>query len=289
LVAVMTIVRSTLNQLSDRESSLLCEQCGYPIAELPTDGPCPECGKSIRESLPEARRGSAWQRRPGVFTWIATNWRVLRHPSPLFREVRIEKRRALPLLWINLLLAAAALLAPLSGVFDFDPMRSVRGKGDLVEYGTAMVVIPLQVSAIAIVLFLLTYVEYQGIRFFSVRRGWRLTRSGAWQVCAHSSVGWMMCGLLPFLVFAAFEAALRFFQAAPRGTWDLGPMLGRWDAQSLIHGGSVALGYFVGMMVFESLVYVGVRACRYANEYRPAMTATAETLIRADENVVANA
>ncbi|MFN9022938.1 MAG: hypothetical protein ACK5XK_06355, partial [Phycisphaerales bacterium] len=52
------------SQVSDRE--LLCESCGYVLAGSASDGPCAECGVSVRQSLASCRDGATWQREKGV-------------------------------------------------------------------------------------------------------------------------------------------------------------------------------------------------------------------------------
>src|SRR5690349_18965049 len=88
--------------------ALLCESCGYPIHALPEAGNCPECGRAIATSLPSARRGSAWQQRPGLTSLVATDVEALRRPAALFDSIRIESRGGPGLLAIHIL--AAALL-----------------------------------------------------------------------------------------------------------------------------------------------------------------------------------
>ena len=55
-------------------TALLCESCGYEIGGLRKSGACPECGRPIARSVPDARRGSPWQRRSSLFTLAETNW-----------------------------------------------------------------------------------------------------------------------------------------------------------------------------------------------------------------------
>ena len=103
----------------------------------------------------------------------------------------------------------------------------------------------------------------------SLLRGWRLLPDAARQICAHASVGWVACGVLPFLVLFAFEFTLRVFGVAPGGTIDGGPVIGAIDVRSLAIGGSVLAGYILGMLIFETLVFVGVRRCKFSNQFVP--------------------
>src|SRR4051812_5178876 len=112
-------------------TSLLCESCGYGLEGLPVSGKCPECGKPIAESLPSNRTGTAWQRRPGLFSWALTCKRVLVGPEREFS--RVSMSRGTPgLLIVNLLIAGTIFAAPWTGVFVGDPVRSAHGKGAFV-------------------------------------------------------------------------------------------------------------------------------------------------------------
>lgn len=287
--------------------ALLCEQCGYPIdavidpqIDAPVEPPpafpltpttaaptavnaraenvpaasdrpssCPECGRDTDSSLPASRPGSPWQRRIGISPWIATAWMTLRHPITLFQNIRVERRGATALLWINLTLGAAAIVAPWSGALIGDPLRAARGQSLFKQFTVAIVALPAQVAAVALVLFALTFIEFLGIRFIANRRGWRLLPDAARQICAHASLGWIACGILPLVTLFGFEFVLRVFGVSPGGTIDAGPVLGTFDMHRLAIGGSAVAGYIAGMLLFETLVFLGVRQCRFANQFHP--------------------
>ncbi len=62
------------------ERPLRCEQCAYQLAMLPVDGRCPECGRAVRDSLPEHRRPPAFARarwRGRLRAYFVTLWRSL--------------------------------------------------------------------------------------------------------------------------------------------------------------------------------------------------------------------
>lgn len=250
------------NELADE--TLLCERCGYVLEGLDGDGPCPECGLAIRESLPEARPGSPWQVRPGVRAWGRTNLGTLLRARERFRRAKGKTTRSHGLLWMNLILAGALLAAPWTGTLVGDPARTYRNQGWMGD-AALLVSMVVQPAIGAGALWLLTYIEYLGIRFFARRRRWRLSKAAAWQVCAHASVGWIVMAALPFVVLAGFYSAQRFFDAVPNGTIGAGSAFGPISVNHVVTGGALGLSYLGGMMVFETLVYVGVRQCRFAN------------------------
>lgn len=240
------------------EADLLCESCGYPIAGLPEAGNCPECGTPIPESLPEARTGSAWQKRiltrgPGALAaWLSTDWSIVRHRGASFRLLRADMAGAGSLLAINLLASGALLAIPWTGVWLYDPARGSRGASGVFLQLASLIAITL---AAGLMLLILTWIECLGIRFFAARRSWRLTRAMAWQVCAHASVGWLAAG-------PCVWAALLLASTLAGSTRMIGGIV---SVRDLIGGGLMFTAILVGMLAFEVLVYLGVRRCRFAN------------------------
>lgn len=254
---------------------LLCEGCGYHLAGLEGGGggpsaACPECGMAIAESLASARTGSPWQEELGISAWWETHKGTLLHPKTRFRRLRLDEGGWRTLLATTLPVAGVLLVAPWSGTLIGDPARAARGSGMLAQAIAYALVVPFQACIAAGLLFALTYIEWRGIRFFAWQRGWRLTRSGAWQICAHASVGWVVGALVPLLTMAVLWAApggrpslLDRLLSRGGGFGVSGASLGDIVLVILL-GGS----YVVGLLVFEVLIYHGVRQCRWGNAER---------------------
>jgi hypothetical protein len=211
-----------------------------------------------------------------VRAWLRTNYRTLRHPKSLFSEVRVEPRSGTSLLLINCFVAAIMIVDPWVGVIAGDPARAVRGASWLERWGVHGVMWLLEVALGALVLLVLTCIEWLGVRSIARLRGWRLTPEGAWQVVCHASVGWIVLGFLPTWVMALAFALLTNFGIAPSGSVDLNrlaPGAGSVSNYWLVHGGLVAGAVVVGLVTFELLVYVGVRRCKFAATKRRASPA----------------
>lgn len=222
----------------------------------------------MRFSLPESRSGSLWQQHRSFTSWWQTNASVLRSPRKLFESIRIEPRTGTGLMIVNCWLAGAVLVAPWTGTLVGDPARAARLSGlssPARELLTFTFVFPLQALVVGAVLFLLTYLEYIGIRFIAGRRSWRLTRMGAWQVCSHASVGWLVLAVMPLLALA-FTYILHYLfpgilgYVADLRNWGMS----RFSIGSIVSGMLPLLGLLFGLLIFEYLVHLGVRANRYA-------------------------
>jgi hypothetical protein len=95
----------------------------------------------------------------------------------------------------------------------------------------------------------LTAIERVGVQVIGRTRGWRITPAIAVVVCDHASVGW-----------AAGSAV-----TAAGGAVVLAGVL--FDDLDAVFLGLVvcATGTVGGLLAFESLVYTGIRASRFAN------------------------
>ena len=89
-------------------------------------------------------------------------------------------------------------------------------------------------------------------------RGWRLTPAAAWQVVAHATVGWIVMGFTSWLGLLFLPVLLPLSES-------VGGTLG-----SAISGAGPLAGALLGLLVFELLVWHGVRECRFANPPAPA-------------------
>jgi len=236
------------------ESGLtLCERCGYDLAGLTAEPACPECGKPVAESLPEHRKGTPWQRGPGLRSWLATARLVLGHPKTVWEQVQPEIRRSTMLLVVNLTLGATAATL---GILIKGPTM----KAATPAYAALFFILAFDV------LLLLTAIEALGISFFGKRRRWRINRYVAVAICAHASIGWAIAGAgvgagwhLAQWVSSNWLARLIDRLSGSR------LLLSSYDISLTLTVGLPAIGLIAGLMIFEMLVYFGMRRMRFAN------------------------
>ena len=243
---------------------LLCESCGYSILSLPQNGACPECGRKRAMSLPESREGTHWQKQAGVGSWCRTVHGVTSGPDKYFDKLQICAKGGRALLVLNLGIAAVFLAHPLVGVLRFDPASGVH------EIWTIRGLLAIGLSAsvlwaAALVLFsALTMIEYLGIRFFAARRQWRLLPNAAMQICAHASCAWIVAALLTIVGLSLSSMLPQLGTTrAPATFWEEVVRAARF----LLPGVPPLIGFAIGLIWFEWLVYKGVSSCKFANAF----------------------
>lgn len=251
------------------EYELLCERCGYSIEGLPRGGKCPECGRPVAQSLPEARRGTPWQRSPGAGAWLATLWLCIRHPVLTAKTARMDGSAA-SLGRINARVAASVLtvfpgLAIALQVSRREAPYSLRDltwpwAESSIRWLICAAIVLGWWLALAAAFFLLTAIETRGIQIFSRVHKSRITPTAARTITAHATSGWVAGAVLVSAGFAlglgVYEHAMHHNVGILRGPMMLSPI---WLPVALA---------LAGLLIFECIVYAGVLNCRFANRAR---------------------
>jgi hypothetical protein len=194
---------------------------------------------------------------------------LVKTPSSLFGEMRIRHPEDLALCFGSVCISSApgAVFVLVLGATHID----------LTYYPYLQVII----AAVAVffltgaLLAVLSWIEYIGVDFFSRRRNWRVQKHVARAVCANAMPGWMPTGVFVSIGLGLLSALQ--FMAGEVPT----------NLQPWVQTAAVAmpvLGFIAGMLIFETLVYIGVRRCKFANWIeRPARGDAPAPASQADE------
>lgn len=257
----------------EADTRILCESCGYDLAGIPTAGTCGECGRPVAESLPDRRTGSPWQQNSGPVAWLGTAQLMLRQPRQAWNQIKPESARSNALLITNAAIGAslptlAIIASPSTGL----------GSG-LDRFSLSMLITWIAAwGGLWIALMVLTWIEARGIRFFGARSGWRVNRSVAAAVCGHASFGWVIAGTLLTALWLILERTDAIVPIATAWNWIINLLTGTTApattrqttrTMELSYFTVLASGFVVGMMIFETLVYLGVRRLKFANRSEP--------------------
>lgn len=151
----------------------------------------------------------------------------------------------------------------LSNSEQYNEDDSLSGTPFLLVFLIALVMLFFGTMAlIYVILASLSGIEWLGIQFFGSRRGWRITPDIARVICAHATVGWLIGGALVLVGSVIGAGLLRLTMSHDVGVFR-GPMM-------LAPIWMPVAGFFVGLLVFESLAYIGMHRMRFANRERPA-------------------
>ncbi|MBY0311043.1 MAG: hypothetical protein K2W85_03140 [Phycisphaerales bacterium] len=230
--------------------ALLCERCGYVIDGL-DDGPpapaCPECGLALAESSGAKRPGSPWQRQPDYVGWLRTMRDIHLRPTKMFRALRVAPETDTRLQIVNQLLMPALVVPG----FWFVMSRGSMAASPMEVLLFAVVF----ASMTAPVTLLLGWIEKRGVIFFAAKRGWRIPEPLARSIINHCTLTW----------FWAWYGLVLGVLIGPVLDRQLSRVATNTLIDAMLPVAPPLLGFIAGMLVFETLVYVAVRQCRFAN------------------------
>jgi hypothetical protein len=173
---------------------------------------------------------------------------VFRHPKQTYRRMRITPSNRLPRLFMLVSAVLSAALFALAVTARPPQERS-------------SVVVLVGTGAVFLAVYVLSYIEVLGMAWVCRRRGWRMPIRVAERVAGYATVGWLPSALaMGVAVNLAGSDALREAWRAVGGS-RVFAVEAAWVFLFLL---GVA-----GMLVFETLVWIGVRQVKYANT-RPA-------------------
>lgn len=230
--------------------ALLCEGCGYHLRGLTRADACPECGRPILESLHSRRQGTPWQQKPSLVAWIDTMRSMLLAPRRFWDTVQIPdepSRTSGP----NLMLAVVAICI-VPGVQFAAMLEMMQISYRRADASFFLIWITITIC-ILILLWVCIRTEEIGCRVISRVHGWRVPRGAIRAIVDHATVGWAVGAIL----LIALTSTLLI---VPRRSDDiyLGIVM-----QLMLY--TFLASVAIGLIVFETLVYLGLRSMKYAN------------------------
>ncbi|HYE61376.1 MAG TPA: hypothetical protein VD997_05215 [Phycisphaerales bacterium] len=245
---------------------ILCESCGYPLADLPIEGSCPECGRAIAHSLPEHRPGSPWQ---VARDWWGTYIAFLRSPRLLFQGIRIESRAADALARRNASTASVIILVGgllATALVSMAAGRMTQGGVQFRSGATITILRPLGLVHSILFAFAPWLVMLIDARLspalYRALYKWPVSSTCYRAVRGHASFAWLGFGLA-FAVLSNVEPALLRYASR----------INNLNLAVLLQSMGTAV-FLLATMYVAWLHHIGVKVCRYASEPGKAPSST---------------
>jgi hypothetical protein len=255
-----------------KDDDFLCEKCGYVLNGLGPEANCSECGKPAYESHPERRVGNAWQRKRGVKNYFATIGQHIRHPFRSFESAQLVGKGSIQFAIICCFIATFGSIL-LSYAYGYSTESVLIESVDVREILLVGIITSVLVAIGWFFLLVLVGIEYCGIRFFGNRKQYRISRINACVICGYSTPGWIVGYSLAFL-FSWITLFLLF------SLW----ITSESDIRNSVSKLAVVVfdgSWLVGMLWFETLVYIGMRKMKFANPPEAAPPWSIEDALRA--------
>ena len=188
-------------------------------------------------------------------------WLVLVHPVRMVRVIAIDAGRVRRLQALNV--AAASVVVGVCFGYAQSRFHLLESLGLLRASEGVQITLVGVLATIATFALIsgLTAVERLGIRFFGRVHKARVTECIARALTTHASAAWLAGAVL-------FAAGLAVGTRVHEGT--MGQNVGASRGLMMLSPALLAmLGGFFGMLWFETIVYLGLRRCRFANRAKP--------------------
>jgi len=249
-----------------------CDQCGYDLIMTFSDHACPECGKPVRESLSAAaRQPSRWEQNPSLLNPKQLGWQMttlFRSPMSFFSSIplRTDHRAARRWLIFSLLVIglAAGVLGPVISYLGpwLGPLIAGAKNASLTEPDFSFTEWQLYAGSFAIgatwalLALVMVGVETGGMAIIGHMRQYAIDLSCTSKVTSYASIymlAWVILGSVQILGVYLWMYHPSYRAATER-------------TQILIGFGSAALLHIMGLVVFEWVVYAGLRRIQFSNK-----------------------
>jgi len=237
---------------------------------LPPDQPthqplCPECGKPTAESLPDRRTGTPLTPHA---TWSASAWALLRTPNAVYARVAIDTKASGKFYWRTMLMTFLVFACAIGLIIlpHYGSELVARGAGDSSKLWLLMYTCLIwlgffcQGKAMGILLLVaLTAIERLGLRTIGRAHGYRITPTIARVITDYASIGWLIGSALLVLSLLTWFAPPLYRENGLTPPLLLRSQVVLWYPVAAI---------LIGLLVFETLAYIGLQRCKFANTPR---------------------
>jgi len=236
----------------------LCETCGYNLSFTPRDSRCPECGIMVEQSLGALQRQpTAWEQTPNWWR-LALVVRVLGglawHPVGYFMTVSAGSSAGAARRWLVGALLGLGLLASLivPALFGWVLNTNEGLPWQRWEFWFSCLTFGIIWALLAL---MLVGIETLSVCVYAKVRKFSLHPVAANKLTAYASIlmlVWVLLGGIQLLVMVWVYDTNLLIRWSPR-----------WQFVAFML--SFMLTHIAGLFWFETIVYRGLRAMRYAN------------------------
>lgn len=257
VIRALGVEYRTINDLSAPHDPY-CDECGYDLTMSPINSRCPECGKPVAESLSAAARNpSRWERNPAFFSPSQIAWQIktlFSHPMTFFSSIPLRTDHAAARRWLMISLLfiglTASLLGPALLYTDRDPVYFTFN--NWVLYGIAYD-IGLTWAMLAL---LMVGIETGGMAIIGTMKNYPIDLASTSKVTSYASIYmlvWVILGSAQILCIYIWMNQPAFRTVSER-------------MQILVTFGSGAFVHIAGLVIFEWVVYSGLRKIQFSNK-----------------------
>ncbi len=248
-----------------------CDECGYNLTMSPTDGCCPECGKPVADSLSAAtRRPSAWEQNPSLINPL----RVMRQlfvvalsPFRYFSSIPLTTDHRAARRWLIFSLVLIGLCAAMLGpVLSYLPplllpllhtQNQLAWPPELTFANRQLYLVSFAIGMTwALLALMMVGIETGGMAIVSHVRQTPVDLAAAAKVTCYASTF-----MLPWVFIGSIQILGTYLW-----TFDKTYLVATERVKEVVAFGSGAVFHIAGLVIFEFIVYRGLRRIQYANK-----------------------
>ncbi|HUO09497.1 MAG TPA: hypothetical protein VM008_14405 [Phycisphaerae bacterium] len=270
IVAVRTDYRSPADRPQPHDP--WCELCGYNLRGTAIEKRCPECGKSIAESIaPETRPPTPWESRPTIANVRVIRdqlVRIVREPRNLFFAMPTLTGQRAAQRWLMGSIVTVGICATL--ILPAYNLLCLPA-GDRIDWSWNLLFSSLLAGFVwALLALMMVGIETAGIATFSRMKakespnfGGPGGQEGVFLSTSAKVTAYASILMIPWVFLGGAQLMGTELWIAHRLTahWHIS-----WRMEQIILAASVSIAHIGGLLWYEITVYRGIRGIQYANK-----------------------